>query len=251
MKSFLHRVAASVVRPQPSLHPFVESIYPAAPSRKPDEPQFQFENVEFPTPVEHAAERIHRPASLKEPSRQPAPALTQPAAAPATRLSTSPEHEDYQALLPQSGIEVARVETLFSKSNTDPASAASLSEQPVSSSALPAFPQPDRFRATRESAPSVDHSIPQAEVTGATPPVQPRTLGEIQAALTRPNPRRQSPQIPAAPRNAPQQPDNVEIHIGRIEVVAVPAPAPRPAASPAHKGLSLDEYLSRRNGRLG
>jgi hypothetical protein len=34
-------------------------------------------------------------------------------------------------------------------------------------------------------------------------------------------------------------------------VLAVPQTAPRPAAAPARKGLNLDEYLSRRNGRSG
>jgi hypothetical protein len=49
----------------------------------------------------------------------------------------------------------------------------------------------------------------------------------------------------AVPQNA-----GIEIHIGRVEVLAVPQPAPRPAAPPTRKGISLDEYL-RRKGRNG
>jgi len=52
---------------------------------------------------------------------------------------------------------------------------------------------------------------------------------------------------PAAPRG----PDEINIHIGRIEVTAAPPPPLRPAAPKAHrKAPSLDEYLRRRSGRI-
>ena len=50
----------------------------------------------------------------------------------------------------------------------------------------------------------------------------------------------------AAP--AAQPPDDIQIHIGRIEVTAVPPPVPR-APSAHDPKLSLDAYLNRRNGR--
>jgi hypothetical protein len=52
---------------------------------------------------------------------------------------------------------------------------------------------------------------------------------------------------PHAPR-AERQPDEIQIHIGRIEVTAVSAPAPRPPRPP-DKSVSLDDYLRRRGGR--
>jgi hypothetical protein len=54
-----------------------------------------------------------------------------------------------------------------------------------------------------------------------------------------------------AQRGARREPDEVHIHIGRIEVTAAP-PAPRTvAAPPARKAMSLDEYLARNGGRRG
>jgi hypothetical protein len=44
--------------------------------------------------------------------------------------------------------------------------------------------------------------------------------------------------------------DDIQIHIGRIEVTAVrPAPAPQPAARTRRGAPSLDDYLKRRDGR--
>ena len=42
--------------------------------------------------------------------------------------------------------------------------------------------------------------------------------------------------------------DEIQIHIGRIEVTAVPLPVPK-ATKPSGKELSLDEYLKRRDRR--
>jgi hypothetical protein len=45
--------------------------------------------------------------------------------------------------------------------------------------------------------------------------------------------------------------DEIQIHIGRIEVTAMPPAAPRPVAAPVRKTQTLDEYLRRGNGRAG
>ena len=55
--------------------------------------------------------------------------------------------------------------------------------------------------------------------------------------------------IAPARRTAPLQPEDIQIHIGRIEVTAVPPQAPRAVPAPARKGLTLDEYLRGSNGR--
>jgi len=56
--------------------------------------------------------------------------------------------------------------------------------------------------------------------------------------------------LPRSSETASREPDEIQIHIGRIEVVAVPQQqAIRPAAKSSRKSLSLDEYLKR--GRRG
>lgn len=46
-----------------------------------------------------------------------------------------------------------------------------------------------------------------------------------------------------------REPDEIQIHIGRIEVTAVAQPMPRPALLPIRKPISLDDYLRRGDGR--
>jgi hypothetical protein len=57
--------------------------------------------------------------------------------------------------------------------------------------------------------------------------------------------------LPASPVAAAAPPaDEIQIHIGRIEITAVaPAPAQRPAVRPNPRGVSLDEYLRHGNER--
>ena len=47
-----------------------------------------------------------------------------------------------------------------------------------------------------------------------------------------------------------RQTDEIQIHIGRIEVTAVHPPAPK-APKARDKEISLDAYLQRRDGRAG
>jgi hypothetical protein len=98
---------------------------------------------------------------------------------------------------------------------------------------------------TREQAPGgqytplFDAKIPPVERQGDRGAPRPRQNG-------RPYSSRRSPQ--AVTRQEGQ--DEIEIHIGRIEVTAVPPPVHRAESSrPPRPSPSLGEYLKRRNGR--
>ncbi len=54
-----------------------------------------------------------------------------------------------------------------------------------------------------------------------------------------------------AARSERPEPDEIQIHIGRIEVTAVPQTQPSTPARAARKAPTLDEYLRRRDGRAG
>lgn len=53
----------------------------------------------------------------------------------------------------------------------------------------------------------------------------------------------------AMPQDRARITEDIEIHIGRIEVTAVQPTPVRPPERPQRKAVSLDEYLRRRNGR--
>jgi len=74
---------------------------------------------------------------------------------------------------------------------------------------------------------------------------------DLRETAARTNGKRQPTSATPPARAATPQGEDIQIHIGRIEVLAVPQAAPRPAVAPVRKGLSLDEYLTRRNGRRG
>ena len=52
-------------------------------------------------------------------------------------------------------------------------------------------------------------------------------------------------------RMSQPQADEIQIHIGRVEVIAMHPPAPRAVPAPVRKSQSLDEYLRGSNGRAG
>ena len=71
----------------------------------------------------------------------------------------------------------------------------------------------------------------------AAPAEPPRLAGQRE--------RNGAAKVPAAPR----EPDEINIHIGRIEVTAAQPPPLRPAPKAQRKAPSLDDYLRRHGGR--
>lgn len=77
-----------------------------------------------------------------------------------------------------------------------------------------------------------------------------RGVGGLRSAAEMAAGRRLAQQQQARER-AEHQGDDIQIHIGRIEVIAMPPAAPRPTPVPARKSQTLDEYLRRGSGRAG
>jgi hypothetical protein len=232
MRGFLHRIAAGVVRPQPKLHPFVESIYPAVRAQSVAEPSISHDAFSTVAPVEQIA--AHNPHSevQREETRSSIPPVSQ-------RVLLSRQEVEAQVTPTQSTrqIDGADSGSLPSPKQLPVAASHELQSEAVS-------------HAIQEFVPIILDRVSTTALSDSDKPAKVFTQGEVQAASGRVNGRRQAGQISIAP-SAQQQADDIQIHIGRIEVVAIPQPAPRPAPAPTRKGLSLDEYLSRRNGRSG
>lgn len=96
------------------------------------------------------------------------------------------------------------------------------------------------------SGPDDARPAARARTAAAVPPIRPALPVRVGAAL---------PPAAAAARaaqgravEAPAPAPDVHIHIGRIELTAHTAPEPRrAAAAPAHKPMSLEDYLGLRN----
>jgi len=102
----------------------------------------------------------------------------------------------------------------------------------------------------------IEGPSPQLIRQGPYTPLVPEGLRPAEAALVRDSSRlspdrgkveRTGPARHSAP--AERSADDIQIHIGRIEVTAVPPAPARPAVQPVRKSLRLDEYL--RRGREG
>jgi hypothetical protein len=247
MKHFLQKLASSVLRPQPSLHPFVESIFPA-PLHVASEPSTQAQEVGVATSRREPS--ASRPAPLLQSwpftpprSSEPEVQLRSSAGRPSAGEQTITDHEQsFTPLLP-----VREAEGLDATGVISPVNRRIDATSPVTSDVRTDH-TPDKERVTRDSGVTAMH-LAEDESRAAKQP-SPHSQFDVLSlpALRKP--------VPAAARFAPRTQqethtsDNIQINIGRIEVIAAPPLAPRSAPAPARKGISLDEYLSRRDGRV-
>jgi hypothetical protein len=81
--------------------------------------------------------------------------------------------------------------------------------------------------------------------TGEGPRAEIQAPGHAQRPRELERPARDRPTDPARRHSS----EDIQIHIGRIEVIAVPTPVQRPVAVAARKTESLEEYLRRRDRR--
>ncbi|HEY2515830.1 MAG TPA: hypothetical protein VGI39_33400 [Polyangiaceae bacterium] len=232
MSGFLRRLAAGVTDARPATHPFVESSYafvpPEAESSLPTTlpaPESSSDDAhESPLPPFRAGD--HEAPAPASPSLRP---LARPAEPLAARAPFRP------LLAPA------------------PAFTAPARGEPDA----PSFaPVPDPLRDEHAAGPSAKRPLVAADPadadasTAASPRRDDPRANALQPRLA---PARPAAQDAARVAPARAEPNEIQIHIGRIEVVALPSPAPRAAPPPAPKGLDLGAYLRRKgtNGGAG
>jgi hypothetical protein len=215
MTGFVQRLAAGATRARPRLHPLVGSIFgPVAPEAA------ALPEIDRLVEIERGSISPALPvrARARAPADRSSPEAVR-AKPPAESQGQSPVTEAFQPLVvpPPEGNLSALSEII---GRLAPTAAATLPDEPaVAAEPKPlavAAPRPVGSRRSETVLPARNEPIPV-----------PRQLGA--------SPRRE--------RGA----EDIQIHIGRIEVIAVPPPVAAPKTAPAPKAMSLDDYLSRRN----
>jgi hypothetical protein len=242
MSNFLQRAAATVIHPQARLQPMLGSIFAPASPLSPVEssPIGGYLSAETETFSTRAEQPARSSASVRNSFNSEELLLTPhsqiesttPFQQPKTSAPRTKDHADESLLPPQSASEAPALHPFQ-------------------------FPK-NRATRTRDIHPSEDPGQVEASSRpSANAPYQPLVAPNHPAAQTQPREASlattnaaKNTRAEAARRTAPtHEPDEIHIHIGRIEVAAVTQQAPRPAPAPARKSLSLDEYLRRGNGR--
>ncbi len=235
MKHFLHKLASSVMRPQPSLHPFAESIYAARAS------------VDRSAHGSHLVVGVERPQSSIS---QPVPVESRSVLPPRDQREAQawPSEPDlsspYCPLLPMRDTQ---------ESPTDDGFAALRRRREGARSDLESAAESMRGEGCITSSLASDHvdgpAVRDSQLARQVRPMIPQVDGQALIATRRAGPSAAQPG--ARQHQEARGADDIQINIGRIEVVAVPPAPARSTPAPARKGMSLDEYLSRRNGRVG
>jgi hypothetical protein len=246
MSGYLHRLACSVMQPAEKIHPLVGSVF-AGPerSRKQGSLAHNFEvagTAAAPLPAFSQADQAMLPEIQGLATRD----LPEQDAQQGTLDSDS----RFTPLLPSDSTTPLRPSPQTLRSSI-PAS---------QNSVEPLFPTAQQQMPGGETIPtpeSISEDVRENAYTALMPiktVVAPMKIAADAISSARefgPNPGRSARQSArnVQDRRAEREPDQIEIHIGRIEVSAVPQSPAAPATKVARKAESLSEYLARRDKR--
>ena len=231
MKGYLQRMAASAVRPQSGIHPLVGSIYAGR----------AFADAPRDATAVAGLHEEERWTTSRQPVGEQRDAGIEP---------------DASLLLESATSEVAQ------RGSEPPANAAARGEGRIDAQRAPFRPLLAAAEAESDESSRYDSAADGERQTlsgdgleredsapesgfGALLPRESRSPLSVSGV------RRAKSEAFQHSAPAEREPDRVEIHIGRIEVTAVPQEAPRPAPTRPRKSLDLGEYLKRRDGRTG
>jgi len=237
MKRFLQKLASSVIQPTPNLHPFAESIYPA--------------------PLHASSEGLSQALGVATSGQEtalPSPVVQ----SPTFTLARSPHSEVQSWSSTTMSSTEAKKPSPHGQNNFRPllpvlgTQDSEPNVQYISVSRIRSVADEDS-RKNAALSPNVgpthlaqDESVPAAKQVA---PLRPQFDAQSLLAL-----RKRTSAAARFVSRAQQETltgEDIRIDIGRIEVIAVPPSSPRATPAPIGKGLSLDEYLNRRNGRVG
>jgi hypothetical protein len=215
MSGYLQRMAANAARPERSLHPFVSQLFTGSQREEPVE-------VSTISEVRPAVRARLNEVPVSEAGKRElhtsGPAATQPGRI--VEVAAEGMRADAVMIAPQRLRDAAHEPR---ERLVEPERLHLLVSHGIEIDDVASDP------ATSEAA-TVNRLMERRQ---AAPIVAPRRENEA-AVLERPSLR---------------EVDDIQIHIGRIEVIAMPPAAPRTPVAAAPKTTSLDDYLKSRNGR--
>lgn len=252
MSGYLQRLAANARKPSASIHPVVGSRFTA--------PKFGDAPETFPGEEEMVVSTSHSEpvvTPLPEKSRSPGLPLmpTPPPIPPLISFSANPRQDSQSSPVADAG-DLPKPLLERQEERVTPAAASvrrygvpDPTESLLDSSRENETTNPSepRHAAVRERHEILQYSYRPLVAEDLHPATGPRISTTTPAASLNERTR----QVDSSRRIAPpvREPDQIEIHIGRIEVTAVPQLQARPAAPAPRKSLNLDEYLKRQNRR--
>jgi hypothetical protein len=237
MKGYLQRLMRTVTNPAESVHPWAGSIFAAA--DRGDFNVVQTEELAPATAARQSSEVISPPSARYSQPSVPTQALP-PGAGDNSRTSES---------------RVTPIAAGFTQTRRSADHGPSGSESIIFEPLIGSIE-----RSSPDSAATELEMAPRQEPETASPPRRRRSLASAEAISKPGNARRLAVGSSPAPQAktearavrgrvaGDQQTDDIQIHIGRIEVTAIHQPPPA-APKVRSKEMSLDAYLQRRDGR--
>ena len=216
MSGFLQRLASGVLDTRRAIHPAAGTIWSAAEMTGPPLAA---------EPIESLREVGVPPSSRRAARSQIQPERDAP-------VSEGAEHSEAVTFEPLVEFWQRRaVSAPQAKATAQESDSVLLPRQQASSTKQGSLQQIDRAEAVRPLVPASTPRIPAPAMAGAgkAPSFLPPSRRHAQPA-----------------QSLVEEPDSIEIHIGRIEVLTAPSrPAQSAAPRPARKSLDLREYLRR------
>lgn len=252
--NYLHRLAATARNPASPIHPVLGSMF-STPNRIDRE-------VVIAAPAQSApvAPAAVAPASVA-PARpcfepEPAPSISPQRATSSFEPLVNSSRPQWPETLDPPNVELPR-ETgeLFTPAITPSQVADTMTaefqppEPPIiveAQTVLAPTRQPAPAKPARITRapfkPLIEEPLPRER----TPATAREPATRLPAGDGRKQERKDVSRLPAPPS---REPDEIRIHIGRIEVTAVPPPQVRSDPKPVNPALNLNDYLKRRSGR--
>ncbi|NGZ08270.1 MAG: hypothetical protein CV088_02650 [Nitrospira sp. LK70] len=240
MKGYLQRLVRTVTNPVESVHPWVGSVVAAS-----HQDGLNVVQTEEFTPVTTARQSPEVMAQASAQSCQPL--------APTETLPPNPER--HSTILE---LQATQILDDFTQTGRSAIRGPSLSERNIFEPLIS-----DTERLAPEGLDGTEPDLtPVQEPEAAVPPRGRRSLADAQAVIKPGHTRQLTPgPEPAPTEKKDARPvrdsvavdrgvDEIQIHIGRIEVTAIHPPPPT-GSKARDAGISLDAYLKRRDGRAG